>query len=525
VIQPAAGEQQELKQVQTGLKASGLNRQEILGLAGLALVGLVIRLYHSAEPSLWLDELWSVYLTRLPVDQMLKLVSQVDLHPPLYYFILRGLAPLGQSEFILRLTSTIFDLLALVPLYWLARQLAGQRAAWIACGLFTVSSLHVIYAQNVRMYTLLATLLLCSYILFWRLISEPKPPRWVYLCYLLCGIPVLYLNNFAGLFIASQGLILLAIKDFRTRRNIFRMGALWGTLVIIYLPWLASLLTQYGNNNIFHTPSLFELVDSFVSFGGADHVNGPLHFNLLIIQWPAMLLGLGMVILTVAGLRQLKTRCNERIFLLFFWLAPLLISWSLSQIKPVYADRAFMASSFPFFIILGSAFNGLDFKQGLNKLKPEKGLVLAGSVLMAGMAALSLWVLLIGGGYIRHDVKGITETAAAQLAGSPGEKAYLHFTAFAGAPSPLFDYYLPSGARPVEYGFPPEVEQRLSRGSGRVCGIFTALDSTFNEPEKQRDPALQTARLQSWLATRPNAHLIYEGRFPDDTLQLRCWEF
>ena len=77
----------------------------------------------------------------------------------------------------------------------------------------------------------------------------------------------------------------------------------------------------------------------------------------------------------------------------------------------------------------------------------------------------------------------------------------------------------------MESGFPPEVEQRLSNGPGRVCGVFTVLGSTFNEPEKQREPEVQNARLQSWLATRPNSKLIFEGRFPDDSLQLRCWQF
>ena len=502
-----------------------LGKREIFGLLMLLMLGLGLRLVNSGGPGLWLDELWSVYLTRLPLDQMLRLVAQVDLHPPLYYFILRGLAPLGQSELTLRLSSTIFDLAALLPLYLLTRRLSGTRAAWLACSLFTFSSLHVLYSQNVRMYTLLATLLLCSYALFWWLVSEKSPPRWVFGAYLLVNLIALYLNNFAALFLATQLLILLLA--FRTRPNFWRLGLLWLILGILYLPWLASLLTQYGNNNIFNKPSLVELFDSFASLGGADHVNGPLHFNLLVLEQPWLLLG--MVILTVAGLKRLANRRPERLFLLCFWLVPLLVSWSLSQIKPVYADRAFMASSLPFFIIMASAFN--DFKLGFvrnwraQKFRFEQGLIIVGAGLLLWMSLLSLWTLLLGGGYIRHDVRGLTQEAARQLAASPGEQAYLLFTAFAGAPPPLFDYYAPAEASPVEYGFPPEVAQRLSRGPGRVCGVFTALGSTFNEPEKQRDPQLQTEKLQNWLATRPNARLIFESRFPDDTLQLRCWQY
>jgi hypothetical protein len=177
---------------------------------------------------------------------------------------------------------------------------------------------------------------------------------------------------------------------------------------------------------------------------------------------------------------------------------------------------------------MASAFNDFDFRQLQINRKSfvfEKWLIVAGGGLLLLLASLSLWVLLVGGGYIRHDVRGLTREAAHQLAGSEGGQAYLLFTAFAGAPPPLFDYYAPTGARPVEYGFSSEVEQRLSKGPGRVCGVFTVLGSTFNEPEKQRDPQIQTAKLQKWLDTYPTTRLIFEGRFPDDTLQLRCWQF
>ncbi len=519
----------EVAERQTGdikVKQIGwLNRQEILGLGGLLLIGLAIRLYKSGEPSLWFDELWSVYLTRLPLDEMLRLVSQLDVHPPLYYILLRGVAAFGQSELTFRLSSTIFDLAALLPLYLLARKLAGQRAAWIACSLFTVSSLHVIYAQNVRMYTLQATLFLCSYALLWRLLTEERPPRWVYLAYVLVSAPTLYLNNFAALLLANQGVVLLVVS--RTRRSFIRMGILWAIVGLIYLPWFAALLNQYKNNTTFNTPTFFELLDSFASMGGADHVNGPLHFNLLVIEQPWMLIGL--VVLTFVGYKQLASRPRERAFLLVLWAVPLLVSWSLSQIRPVYADRAFMACSFAFFIIIGSAFNnfrwGFRSRPNPRKLNVERILLVIAGAIMTCMVMVSLWVLLEGGGYIRQDIRGMTRTAAAQLAASPGERAYLHFTAFVGSPTPIYDYYAPPGATPAEYGFPPQVEQRLSRGPGRLCGVFTELTSTYTEPEKMNDPKIQTERLQRWLATRPNARLIFDQPFPDKAVQLRCWEF
>ncbi len=500
-----------------------LTEREMGGLAILLLVGFSIRLYNSAGPSLSFDELWSVYLTRLPFDEMLGLVSRLDVHPPLYYILLRGVTAIGTSEIIYRLSSTLFDLAALVPLYLLGRRLVGIRAAWIACGIFTISSLHVIYAQNVRMYTLQATLFLLSYALLWRLLNEERPPRWVYPAYLLSSAPTLYLNNFAALLLATQAIILLAIG--RNRRSFIRMGILWAIIGLIYLPWLATLLTQFKNNTTFNTPSLVELLISFISMAGADHVNGPLHFNLLVIENPWMLVGL--VVITFAGIRQLTARPRELTFLLIFWAAPLLISWTLSQLKPVYADRAFMACSFAYFLIIGSAFN--SFGQPRNraisvKLNYEKALIVIGASITGLMMLVSL-VVLLGGGYIRQDIRGMTITAAVQLANSPGGRAYLHFTAFVGSPTPVFDYYSPSGATPAVYGFPAEVEQRLSRGPGRVCGVFSALTSTYTDPATMNDPLLQIASLERFLASRPTSRLILDSLFPDAALQLRCWEF
>src|SRR5947199_220435 len=78
----------------------------------------------------------------------------------------------------------LLGLLALFPLFLMARHLAGERAAWVASVLFTFSSLDVIFSQMVRMYTLLALTVLLSYYLFWQLMTAEKPGWKLWLGYI-----------------------------------------------------------------------------------------------------------------------------------------------------------------------------------------------------------------------------------------------------------------------------------------------------------------------------------------------------
>src|SRR6476620_7118110 len=97
-----------------------------LGLAALFAIGMGLRLINLTEPSMWHDEIWSVYISKLPLGESFAVMQAGDLQPPLFYLLLRPvILVFGENIFFLRFLPLLLGMLALFPLYWMARTFAG----------------------------------------------------------------------------------------------------------------------------------------------------------------------------------------------------------------------------------------------------------------------------------------------------------------------------------------------------------------------------------------------------------------
>ncbi|MGB3613604.1 MAG: glycosyltransferase family 39 protein [Elainellaceae cyanobacterium] len=101
-------------------------------------------------------------------------------HPPLFYLLLRGWVVLfGDSVAAIRSLSVVFSLLCFPALYWLCRELFDVRIWPVALALWSVSPVHVLYAQEARPYSLWTLMtLLSTAVLLWAMRSH-RPLTWV----------------------------------------------------------------------------------------------------------------------------------------------------------------------------------------------------------------------------------------------------------------------------------------------------------------------------------------------------------
>jgi hypothetical protein len=156
-------------------------------LALILLLALALRLYKITKPSLWLDEILTVQLSTgrgyahldFPQDQLIAtppdLIGLVeappfwriwttldrDVHPPLYYVILRAWREtFGDGDFAIRMLPVTLSLLAIVLLYLAAAPQFGAPAALWACALMALAGPQIEYAQENRSYMLLLVALL-----------------------------------------------------------------------------------------------------------------------------------------------------------------------------------------------------------------------------------------------------------------------------------------------------------------------------------------------------------------------------
>ncbi|MCB0064729.1 MAG: glycosyltransferase family 39 protein, partial [Caldilineaceae bacterium] len=144
----------------------GNHRQRLLLLLGI-LSAFGLRLFHLGQESLWYDETVSVVLARKSVPALIAHTAG-DIHPPGYYLLLHLWQQLVNPtlahglEYLFAWPSVLFGMLMVVLLYPLGRRLFAPGVAGVGLWLAAMHPYQIWYSQEVRMYTVGATLgLLC----------------------------------------------------------------------------------------------------------------------------------------------------------------------------------------------------------------------------------------------------------------------------------------------------------------------------------------------------------------------------
>lgn len=127
-----------------------------LAAGGILLVAAVARFSRLGAQSLWSDEGNSVALAQRSFAEI-AIRTAHDIHPPLYYWLLKiWVAGWGDSEFAVRALSAALGVLLVAVIFRLGARWFGWQAGVIAALLAAVNPFQVYYAQEARMYMLLA---------------------------------------------------------------------------------------------------------------------------------------------------------------------------------------------------------------------------------------------------------------------------------------------------------------------------------------------------------------------------------
>jgi len=226
----------------------------MLGVLVVLLLALVLRLFQLTGQSLWYDEGVSAFMTPRTYAEIAA-ATAVDIHPPLYYWLLATWAvPFGSGEAALRSLSVLLGVLTVWTTWGMGRALAGPAVGVAAAALLAVSPLAVQYSQEVRMYALAGLLAAASSWAVLALVRALLAPvatlrsrLGLTLGYALLVTALLYTHYYGTLVIAAQALW-VAVVLVRTRCwRIVLFYALAGSLAtLLFLPWLPILFRQTG---------------------------------------------------------------------------------------------------------------------------------------------------------------------------------------------------------------------------------------------------------------------------------------
>ncbi len=125
----------------------------------LIAIGVLLRLLTLSHHSLWLDEAFSVAAASTHSAAAIWSPGVDPIHPPLYYLVLHAcLSIFGVSEIAARLPSAFASIVNIALIWWLGQRLfPGRRVGMTAALLLALSPLDFWYAQEARMYEMVAT--------------------------------------------------------------------------------------------------------------------------------------------------------------------------------------------------------------------------------------------------------------------------------------------------------------------------------------------------------------------------------
>lgn len=276
----------------------------------LTLFALASRLWRLDQLSLWLDEGFTVMYSRLSWPELFGLRGQYDVHPPLYYAVVK-LASMGlPSEIAGRAVSGVCGALLVPVTYRLARPLLGPAGAFVAAFALTIAPVHVWYSREARMYGMALLAIGVSYLALLEL-AHGSNQSWL-IVYGASTLVALY-TDFSALFALAPQTVVLARLWMARRVVAARTVAVFVLAIAAFVPWLlaaAQRVSGIANQQAYFLGATWQRIATTllgiagVSGGSVDYWGD---IATPWSRWPVLrpLLVLSVALVAVAGLRWL----------------------------------------------------------------------------------------------------------------------------------------------------------------------------------------------------------------------------
>ena len=314
----------------------------------ILLLAFALRVHLLGDYSLWFDESFTWWVSaRLTWADLWPSLLPFGAYTPMFYLLMRGVAAIGQGEFVLRFPAVFFGVLQIPVVERLGRRVGGVVIGRLAALFVAINPFSVWYSQDARMYTMASFFVLVAMDGFMRAVDGKGWRRSI------VGAGAAYLTHYVTLFIVYIQLVWW-LPRFRRQLPLFRRW--YGSHMLAFLPlvpWLMLYFSQPVRGlaiSWIPAPSPLVPLLTFWNFLSGD-----------IDTWTPIVLGTALV---VAGVALIGARRPQRWRgLLLGWLIlPPLSSYLLSFRVPTYVDRYFAFSQFALILMLAIGLTAIRFK-------------------------------------------------------------------------------------------------------------------------------------------------------------------
>lgn len=381
------------------LSDDALRRDSIpIFLVALILAGIALRLLNLfLDASLWEDEIFSVALAESPLVDLLFAALRFDTHPPLYYVQLHLWAAFGDSDRWYILNSTLLSIVSIAVIYEACRRIYDRSVALWAGAIFAVMPLQLFFAENVRMYPMLAILEIGLWYVLQAMVRDRHASRGRLVAALCLGLAVT-LTHGLGFFVAFFLFLHAAV---RLRQGVSGRDLLF--LIATYL--VVALAAVY--------PVVIGAIRQTEGITGFDLPTIGIHLTLTLLglefPWPTVAGFLMLPLVVLLPLFEPRARWIGGVLVLL----PFLVLLAISLLaKPVFIYRT-LGLFLPFLAISLALYADAVFKARR---------------IVQRMAVSAIALVMLAGGInytISFEKRGYREIVAAWEAGSPADAVLL----------------------------------------------------------------------------------------------------
>ncbi|MHC4183603.1 MAG: glycosyltransferase family 39 protein [Planctomycetota bacterium] len=209
------------------------------------LLAITFRLPWLDTPSMWFDEGASLFYAQNYTMAEMVIKHPTNIHPPLYYILLRLWLILGDSDYWVRLLSVIAGCASILVAFEIGRGLINRNFGFLFAMTLAFNTFHNHYSREVRMYVFLVFFILLGIYAF---LKFAKYNRWFYISlFIVSGVCLLYLHGGGPVYFLSLyiGLLLLSLHSerYRNTRTFLLIGFI--VSVFVYLPYWTTQLQAH----------------------------------------------------------------------------------------------------------------------------------------------------------------------------------------------------------------------------------------------------------------------------------------
>ncbi len=306
---------------------------------GVFLLAFLMRLVFLGEKSIYVDEAVTIYISSRPLKDILPFMMLIkEVHPPIYFWMVGAwmkvypyFSHYFSFEAFLRFSSVFFGSLSVAMTYLLSKKLFNKRIALLSSFFMAISTFHIYYSQELRMYPLLLFLYLASFYSFFKLIEEGTL-LWGIL-YVLATSSALLTHYYAFyiLFIEAAfwgGVLYKEWKENRGKcdellKGFKRWIFYFGISCIPFLFWIPNFLSQmkFQDFKIRINPSIKSFFYLFSRIAYGDNLIHP-HIGKVDVY-----MILSIVPLLLIGFFLIKAKGKGKIFTALYLLSPIFITF------------------------------------------------------------------------------------------------------------------------------------------------------------------------------------------------------